>query len=86
MWRYILSRQAMRDLERRGRAFRERIFEALDHLIEDPPQGDVRRLTGHPELYRLWVGGWRIIFSRNQEQRLAEVLRIVPRGGAYRDL
>ena len=50
---------AIKALERIDAATRQRIRQAI-HAI---PQGDIKRLRGHTELYRLRVGDWRILFS-----------------------
>jgi mRNA interferase RelE/StbE len=63
---------------------RERIYEALDRLVADPPAGDVVRLTGSEE-WRLRVGEWRVRFGLDREARTVVVLRVLPRGRAYRD-
>ena len=46
-----------------------------------PPQGDISKLKGRNDQYRLRIGDWRIIF------RLKDVIQIVailPRGQAYK--
>lgn len=60
-----------------------RIVEALD-LVGDPPAGDVVKLTGSDDEWRLRVGDWRVRFTRDDEQ-LVHVLRVLPRGRAYRN-
>ena len=46
---------------------------------------DVTPLRGRPGL-RLRVGPWRIIFERDEESRIIDVLRIGPRGDVYKGL
>jgi mRNA-degrading endonuclease RelE of RelBE toxin-antitoxin system len=49
-------------------------------------QGDVRRLQGiDPPEWRLRVGEWRVRFAYDFERRTIQVLRVLPRGRAYRD-
>jgi mRNA-degrading endonuclease RelE of RelBE toxin-antitoxin system len=45
--------------------------------------GDVRRLTGEENL-RLRVGDWRVIFTYDVGRRSIIILRVLPRGRAYR--
>ena len=48
-------------------------------------EGDVVRLVDvEPPEYRLRVGDWRVRFAREDEHRLLHVLRVMPRGKAYR--
>jgi len=73
-----------RRLRRLDRPVQRRIVEALDRLVGDPPAGDVVKLTGSDDEWRLRVGDWRVRFTRDDEQ-LVHVLRVLPRGRAYRD-
>jgi mRNA interferase RelE/StbE len=85
-WRVEITRPATRDLRRLDRPVRERILAAIDGLAEDPPTGDTKRITGiTPPQWRLRVGDWRVRFSRHPETRTVLILRVLPRGRAYRD-
>lgn len=80
--RVIVTSPARRDLRRLDPPVRQRILVALERLAADPPRGDVTRLAGSDE-YRLRVGDWRVRFRRDTE--IIYVLRVLPRGRAYRD-
>jgi len=45
----------------------------------------VRALTGSPGEFRLRVGDWRVRYELDIEAELLIVLRVLPRGRAYRD-
>jgi mRNA interferase RelE/StbE len=60
-----------------------RILDALARLV-DTGQGDATRLQGTSDEWRLRVGDWRIRFRYGYSARTLEVLRILPRGQAYR--
>lgn len=47
---------AVKVIEAMDRPTKHRMKEAIEGL----PQGDVKRLKGSGELYRLRVGGWRL--------------------------
>lgn len=47
-------------------------------------EGDARKLKGSHE-WRLRVGNWRIRLTRDDEPKLISVVRLLPRGRAYRD-
>jgi mRNA interferase RelE/StbE len=70
----------LKSLRRLGRRDRERISEAIDRL----PDGDVKLLRGPERLWRLRVGEWRVICDRLDGERVVDVLRVSPRGRAYR--
>ena len=63
----------------------QRIRHELDKLTENAERRevDIDTLTGRSGC-RLGVGGMRIIFERDDEARTVDVLRIVPRGEAYK--
>lgn len=84
-WKVELTRRAERDLRRLDPQVRRRIVAALDGLRAEPVKGDVRKLTGSGDEWRLRVGDWRVRFRRDPARRLVEIIRILPRGRAYRD-
>ncbi len=66
-------------------------IESMDHQtkqrikrgIEGIPAGDIVPLQGYTGLYRLRIGGWRIIFSYPAPYTIL-IERISTRGGAYK--
>jgi len=44
---------------------------------------DVKKLAGRPG-YRLRVGEWRVIYEIEEGEIIISILKIAPRGGAYR--
>jgi mRNA interferase RelE/StbE len=82
-WRYRLTPRAERDFKRLDRTVQRRVIDALDRLVAgDRPQGDIRKI-GDTE-WRLRVGEWRVRFERDNDALAIVVLRILPRGRAYR--
>ncbi|MDQ3692487.1 MAG: type II toxin-antitoxin system RelE/ParE family toxin [Chloroflexota bacterium] len=82
---YTLHPGAVRDLRRLDAVMRQRVFRALDRLVAEPPRGDVKKLQGSEDEWRLRVGDWRIRFTRDGATGDVLVLSIEPRGRAYRD-
>jgi mRNA interferase RelE/StbE len=75
--------RARRDLKRLDRQTQARVVDAVERFAASG-EGDVVRLVGvTPPEYRLRIGDWRVRFSRDDEQ-LLHVLRVLPRGKAYR--
>ncbi len=61
-----------------------RVVDAVKRLSQTG-EGDVVRLVGaSPPEYRLRVGDWRVRFARDDENAVIHVLRVLPRGKAYR--
>jgi mRNA-degrading endonuclease RelE of RelBE toxin-antitoxin system len=84
-WRYVITPRAERDFRRLDQLNRGRVLEALDRYVEAPSQGDVRKLHGGQAEWRLRIGNVRVRFRRDVGERLIVVVRVLPRGRAYRD-
>jgi mRNA interferase RelE/StbE len=78
----LLHHIASKYLERLGEPDKGRIKDALGDLSEDPPQGDIRPLTGQTGYFRLKVGGYRVLYRI--ENNTLFVTHIDPRGQAYK--
>lgn len=84
-WRVELTRTAQRDLRRLDAQVRRRVRDALEAFAQDPRAStNLRKLTGRPET-RLRVGDWRLLLTLDAGTRVIVVMRILPRGRAYRD-
>ena len=76
--------------EKRARRFiyslsktqREYILNAIKKL---PNQGDIKQLIGHEGVFRLRIGVYRVIFTKNDEILLIKVIDVGKRGSIYRD-
>jgi len=78
-----LTGGARRDLKRLDRQTQERVVAALERYAATG-HGDVKRLKGEDDKWRLRVGSWRAIFTYLHTTNAVLVLRILPRDKAYR--
>jgi mRNA interferase RelE/StbE len=76
-----LNKAAVKYLEKLDVPTKQRIKAALDGLAKEPPEGDIRQLTGQ-DGYRLRVGDYRILFDMAGTEII--VYNIGPRGQAYK--
>ncbi len=83
MYRLTVKKQAIKALLKMPSQNAQRIRRALDRLAGDPDRRDVAPLEGRPG-FRLRVGGYRVIFERDDKARTIDVLRVAARGQAYR--
>jgi len=74
------EKKAIKNIKKLDKAFRERILSAIDML----PKGDVKKLKGYIDLFRLRVSDYRIVFSVDGENM--RIYSVLPRGEAYRRL
>ena len=76
-----LTGKAEKEYEKLNQPILDRINDGLDGLEKEPPVGDIRPLKGQHGIFRLKVGGYRILFYDRDGIRW--VFRIAPRGGVY---
>jgi len=80
------DRRALADLGALGsrdRQLARRIRAAIEQYAEDD-LGDVRKLSGSTDEYRLRVGDWRVVFRLEDGGRAMAVSRVLNRRDAYR--
>ena len=85
MFELRVRRRAIVALRKMPRPHILRIRQELDKLAENPERRDidVAKLRGRSG-YRLRVGDYRIIFERDNNTQIIDVLRIASRGQVYR--
>jgi len=72
------SKRAVKAIEKIPNPFKRNIKEAIERL----PSGDVKKLRGYRNTYRLRVGDYRILYDIDDAIYITDVL---PRGAAYKD-
>ena len=68
-------KQAKKSFERLDATTKQRIRNDINQL----PAGDIKKLKGYANLYRLRVGDWRVLFSYEQDD-IIRINKIAPRG------
>jgi len=81
-----IARHAERYLRRLDRPTQDRIMRRLAQIAENPRGQYTKLLTNAAGRWASRVGGWRIIFTIDDEARVVDVSVIDPRGEVYRDL
>ena len=84
LWTSVWTRLAIEDLAKLDDPTVARIRSAVLRLATTRG-GDVRKLTGLQERWRLRVGDWRILFRFERDSQAIIVLRVLNRRDAYRD-
>ena len=80
------DRRALDDLQTLGsrdQRLARRIATAIERYAEDD-LGDVRKLPGSIDEYRLRVGEWRVVFRLEDGGRVMAISRVLNRRDAYR--
>jgi mRNA interferase RelE/StbE len=78
----LVEKEASKYLERLNEPNKGRIKTALEDLSKDPPEGDIRPITGRSGSFRLRIGGFRALYRI--ENNTIFVTNIDPRGQAYK--
>jgi len=77
----IFTKQSVKQIEKLGKSDKQRIKNAISKI----PLGDIKRLQGTKDvLFRLRVGGFRIIFEMLPENTIVRC--VLPRGEAYKNI
>ena len=80
-YRTEITAPARKFIEQQPRHQQERILKAIAKL---PTEGDIKPLRGQAQVFRLRVGGYRIIYTVSNDLRLVLVLNVGNRGDVYK--
>jgi len=81
-WPVEWTDRALKDISRLPHDQQMRIINAVDRFAETN-SGDVKKLQGEDDTWRLRVGDWRVRFAFVDPGHTILLLRILPRGRAY---
>jgi mRNA interferase RelE/StbE len=79
----VIDAQPLKYLERLHEPMKGRLMAALERLEGEPPEGDIKKMSGASGQYRLRVGKYRVLFYMAEDAVV--VSKIAPRGQAYKD-
>lgn len=82
----VFKPAAIRDLRKLPEDARRRIAARIDALADDPLPHGVKALQGEPDLYRIRVGEYRIVYQKETKAVVVLVVRVGHRRGLYRKL
>ena len=72
------------DLKKIDRQYIPKIIEEIGYLAENPFPVQSKKLKDSESSYRLRVGDWRVIYEIEDDRVVVIVLKVAPRGGAYK--
>jgi mRNA interferase RelE/StbE len=75
-----IIKKAEKFIKTQDKDTQRRIIKAIIEL----PQGDIKKLKGMDEIYRLRVGDLRILFEKNDKELIIIVIDIGNRGQIYK--
>lgn len=80
MYRFIIKKPAKKFIDALPVNERRRIVDAIERL---PDNGDIKRLQGHKDLFRLRVGSYRILYTVDNGELVVYVIDAGNRGQIY---
>lgn len=78
--RIVYEKEAAKHIQEQDKPTRQRLKAAIEKL----PDGDVKRLQGYKNDYRLRVGDLRVLYA--VEEDIIIVKEVLPRGQVYKRL
>ena len=84
-WQIIYHRRAEKVLNRLPADLYMRVVAATQALATDPFPVGSKKLVNTDDQYRIRVGDWRIVYTIKHDKLIILVVRIAPRGSAYRN-
>ena len=79
-WRIVLTRNAVKSFDKLNKSTQQNLRHAIDKLME----GDVKKLRGRENQYRLRAGDYRVVFTPDHGAQTLTILEIFHRGRGYR--
>lgn len=80
MYRFIIKKPAKKFIDGLPMKERRRLVDAIERL---PDSGDIKRLQGHSDLFRLRVGAYRILYTVDNGEFVIYVIDAGNRGQIY---
>ena len=84
-WRVLIHRKAEKTLKKMQGEMLTRTRQAIGSLAENPRPVGYKKVLGHKNMFRIRVGGWRIIYALEDDQLIVLVLEVAPRNRIYRN-
>ncbi len=82
-FRIILSKKALKQLEKIPKKERAAVVEKIDLLLTQSHNLDIKKLQGYYNLYRLRVGDYRVVFRPEIESSSIKIGMIAHRKEVY---
>lgn len=83
-YKLIYHKAAVKFIAKMDKTSQVRITAGLKGLLSSPPEGDIKKLKGYTDLYRLRIGSYRVIFSINHQKQIIYIEAVGNRGDIYK--
>jgi len=79
-YKIVIDKKALKFISKQPQSEKNRIFETIKNL----PLGDVIKMSGKLNLYRVRIGKYRIIYTLNNDEYIINVIETGNRGDIYK--
>jgi mRNA interferase RelE/StbE len=76
--KFVYYKSARKSIQSLNEPYKSRIKQGIEHL----PFGDIKKLQGYENMYRLRIGDYRVLFFHEGETFY--IIDVLPRGEAYK--
>lgn len=84
MYRIKIQRQVAKKLQKLSPKEYQRISKILHQLAKTGKSSQIKKLSGkHKGSFRLRIGDWRILFTKNDQKKIILILYFGSRGDVY---
>lgn len=80
IYKITIRPKAQKFIDKQDKVQRLRLYKAIYNL----PNGDVKKLSGNNEDYRLRVWDYRVIYTINDNELIILITKVANRGQAYK--
>lgn len=78
--------KALKELAKLDKSVARRVIKAVDALSLAPHPNGARPLAGYPNLWRIRVGNYRVVYTVKDTELVVLALRVAHRSSVYRSL
>jgi len=86
MYKVVIAEDAADFIREQTKKIQRQLYKKIDGLGKNPFPSNSTKLKGHDQLYRIYSGPYRIIYTVKNEEIIVLVLRVAHRKEAYRRL
>lgn len=78
--------KALKEIARLDHSVGRRILKVVDALGAEPRPHGARPLVGYPDLWRIRIGDYRVVYAIKDTELVVLALRVAHRSSVYRNL
>ena len=83
MYAVVFSKKAARFVEKLDRGYKDKVKKITEILRENPFAYPYKKIRGEPNLYRIRVGKYRILYEIDRSKERINIIKVSGRGKAY---